>query len=187
MPWLGRQWSTTVSAGLTLVTPGPISSTRAEASCPSRCGRNLSGPLTASISLIWAPQIVVCSTLTSTWPTSSASGSAISSTTSGLRDSARIAARAVLTCIGMCSLFEIDELVVARIAEVLVEPDPGRGVEERLGGERPALHPELLGLVAVALDHDVLVAPDPLDLGKRGSKLEDLEIVQRAERDHEVE
>ena len=37
--------------------------TIADASCPSRCGRNLSGPFAASISLICAPQIVVCSTL----------------------------------------------------------------------------------------------------------------------------
>src|SRR5215469_865424 len=163
MPWLGRQCSTTVSPGFTLVTPGPISITRAEASWPSRCGRNLSGPLTASISLIWAPQMVVWSTLTSTCPTSSASGNVISSTTSGLRDSARTAARAVLISIGdftpaaRTRLFEVDELVVARIAEMLVQPDPRGGVEERLGGERPALHAELLRLVAIALDHDVFV------------------------------
>src|SRR5437588_477435 len=118
MPWLGRQCRTTVSPGLTVVTPGPTSMTRAEASCPSRCGKKLSGPLTASISLICAPQIELNSTFTSTCPASSASGSVISSRTSGLRDSARMAALVFLICI--CGpLLEIDEFVVAERISVL--------------------------------------------------------------------
>ena len=98
MPRLGRQCSTTVSLGLTVVTPGPVSITVADASCPNRCGRNLSGPFAAAISFSCAPQIDVCSTLTNTWPTPRSSGSVISSTTSDLRDSARIAARLVFIC-----------------------------------------------------------------------------------------
>src|SRR5215469_14869201 len=148
MPWLGRQCSTTVSPGLTVVTPRPLSITCAEASWPRRCGRNLSGPLAAAISLSCAPQIVEYSTLTSTWPTPSASGSVISSTTSGSRDCARIAAFVVLTCIAK-NLFEIDELVIAGIAEVIVQPDPLRRMQDRFRGQRPALEIELLELVTV--------------------------------------
>src|SRR5271156_5540092 len=52
MPLPGRQCITTVSPALQLLTPGPVSITVASASWPSRWGRNLSGPLTESISLI---------------------------------------------------------------------------------------------------------------------------------------
>src|SRR5262249_29705789 len=54
-------------------------------------------------------------------------------------------------------------------------------------GERPALHVELFELVAIALDHDVFVLAHPLDLAERRLELEDLEIVQGAERDDEIE
>src|ERR1700722_14043470 len=185
MPWLGRQCSTTVSPGFTVVTPRPISITCADASWPSRCGRNLSGPLAAAISLSWAPQIVEYSTLTRTWPTPSVSGSAISSTTSGSRDCARIAAFAVLTCM-LKNLFEIDEFVVAGIAEMVIEPDPFRRMQERFRGQRPAFEIELLELVAIALEHDVFVLADPVDLLHRGLELEQAQIVQAAERDHQV-
>src|SRR5580704_7499331 len=186
MPWLGRQCSTTVSPGFTVVTPRPISTTCAEASWPSRCGRNLSGPLAAAISLSWAPQIVEKSTLTSTWPTPSASGSAISSTTSGSRDCVRIAAFAVLTCMRK-NLFEINEFVVASIAEMVIEPDPFRRMQDRFCGQRPAFEIELLELVPVALEHDVFVLTDPVDLLHRGLEFEQSQIVQAAERDHEIE
>src|SRR5580692_2027058 len=186
MPWLGRQCSTTVSPGFTVVTPRPISITCADASWPSRCGRNLSGPLAAAISLSWAPQIVEYSTLTKTWPTPSVSGSAISSTTSGSRDCARIAAFAVLTCM-LKNLFEIDEFVVAGIAEMVIEPDPFRRMQERFRGQRPAFEIELLELVPVALEHDVFVLADPIDFLHRGFELEQAQIVQAAERDNEIE
>src|SRR6516165_6126282 len=186
MPWLGRQCRTTVSPGLTVVTPGPISITRAEASWPSRCGRNLSGPLTASISLICAPHIEVNSTFTSTWPASSASGSVISSRTSGLRDSARIAALLFMICM-YGPLFEIDEFVVAGVAEVIEQPDPGSGIEECFAGQRPALQIELLELVAITLDHNVLVLAHPFDLLQRRLQVEDAQIVQASERDDEIE
>src|SRR5579863_3474439 len=186
MPLLGRQCSTTVSSGFTVVTPGPISTTSAAASWPRRCGRNLSGPLAASISLICAPQIVVYSTRTSTCPASSASGMAISSTTSGRRDSTRIAARLFDTCITV-SLFEINEFVIAGIAEMIVEPDPRGRVEEGLAGQRPTLHVELLALVAIALDHDVTGLADALDFAQSRLQLENLEVVQAAEGDDEIE
>src|SRR5262245_13054640 len=82
---------------------------------------------------------------------------------------------------------EVDELVVAGIAEMAVQPDPLGGVEERFGGERPALEVELLELVSVALDHDVFLLTDALDLLDRGFQLEQAQVVQRAERDHQVE
>src|ERR1700734_749834 len=186
MPWLGRQCSTTVSPGFTVVTPRPISTTCAEASWPSRCGRNLSGPLAGAISLSCAPQIVEYSTLTRTWPTPSVSGSTIWSTTSGSRDCTRIAAFAVLTCIRK-DLFEIDEFVVAGIAEMVIEPDPFRRVQDRFRGQRPAFEIELLELVAVALEHDVFVLADPVDLLHCGFELEQAQIVQAAERDHQIE
>src|SRR2546428_8201304 len=171
MPWLGRQCRTTVSSGLTAETPGPTSITTADASCPSRCGRNLSGPLTASISLICAPQIEVNSTFTNTCPASSASGNVISSTTSGLRDSARIAALACLICM-RCQLFEIDEFVIASVAEVIEQPNPGGSIKECLAGQRPALQIELLKLVPVALDHDELVFAHSLDFLQRRLQIE---------------
>src|ERR1700690_3917998 len=171
MPRLGRQCSTTVSPSFTVVTPGPISRTRAEASWPRRCGRNLSGPLAAAISLSWAPQIVEYSTLTSTWPTPSASGNAVSSTTSGCRDCTKIAAFAVLTCITR-SLFEIDEFAIAGIAEVVIEPNPFRRGQTLLRGQRPAFEVELFQFVTVALDHDVFIFADALDFRNRGLQLE---------------
>src|SRR5215472_4666056 len=186
MPVLGRQCSTTVSPGFTVVTPGPISTTSAEASCPSRCGRNLSGPLSASISLICAPQIVVYSTRTSTCPASRASGISISSITNGRRDSARIAARTPFFSI-IVSLFEVDEFVVARISEVIVEPYPRRCIKECFASESPTLHVELFKFASIALYHNVPSFPDPLDFSKRSLQLEDLEVVQAAERDHEIE
>src|SRR5580698_2950134 len=186
MPRLGRQCITTVSPALTWVTPGPVSTTCPDASWPSRCGRNLSGPLTAAISLICAPQIDVWKILTRTWPASSVSGNSISSMISGLRDSTRMAALADFTCIGPSSL-EVDEFVIAGIAEVVVEPDPRRHVVECLCSQRPAFHVELLELAPVTLDHDVLVLADALDLLHRGLQFEHLQIVQRAERDHEIE
>src|SRR3984957_15332193 len=186
MPWLGRQCSTTVSPGFTVVTPRPTSTTRADASWPSRCGRNLSGPLAAAISLSWAPQIVGKSTLTKTWPNPSVSGSASSSTTSASRDCSRIAAFAVLTCM-LKNLFEIDELVVAGIAEMVIEPDSFRRMQERSRGQRPAFEIKLLELVPVALEHYVFALADPVDLLHRGLELEQAQIVQAAERDHQIE
>src|SRR5262249_33992610 len=147
MPWLGRPGRTPGSPPFTLVTPGPISSTCADASCPSRWGRNLSGPLAAAISLSCAPQIEVCSTLTRTWPTPSSSGKVISSTISGLRDSARIAAFAVLIFMTSTS-FEEDEAVVAGVAPILVEPRPGLGCIEAVAGELPVQQIHLLALIA---------------------------------------
>ena len=52
-----RQCITTRFPFLTLRTPGPTSSTVADPSWPSRCGRNLSDPFAPSISLICAPQM----------------------------------------------------------------------------------------------------------------------------------
>src|SRR3989338_7327097 len=54
-PFPFLQCKTTWSHSFTLVTPGPTPSTTQLPSCPRRCGRNLSGPLTPSISLICEP------------------------------------------------------------------------------------------------------------------------------------
>src|SRR5436309_288231 len=84
-------------------------------------------------------------------------------------------------------LFEIDEFVITGITEMLIQPDPGCGVKERLAGQCPALHVELLELVAIAFDHDIAVLADALDFGKSGPQLEDLEVVERTEGNNEVE
>ena len=60
-------------------------------------------------------------------------------------------------------------------------------MEDRLGGQRPAFQIVHLGDVPVSLDHDVLVLADALDLLDRGLQLEQPQIVQRAERDDEIE
>src|SRR6516165_5495290 len=121
-----------------LVTPGPMSSTTPPPSWPSRWGRNLSGPFAPSISLSCAPQMPVWWICTSTWPHSSG-GTSIWSNTSGERSVSRMAA---FIFIGGLRSLEVDEFVVAGVAEVAVEPDPLGGVEERFAGERPALHVE---------------------------------------------
>ena len=84
-------------------------------------------------------------------------------------------------------LLEVDELVVAGEAEMTVEPDPLGRVEERLGGERPALEVEQLLLVTIALEHDVTALAHTLNLGERGLQFEDAQVVQTAQRDDEVE
>src|SRR5262245_4833507 len=185
MPRLGRQCSTTVSPGSIFETPGPISRTFAEASWPSKCGRNLSGPLAAAISFSCAPQIVVYSTLTRTCPTSSVSGSCISSTISGSRDLARIAALVFLTCIVRGSL-EIDELIVAGIAEVIVEPDPLRSMQDGFRCQRPAFEVELFEFVSVPLDHNVFAFADPLDFLDRSFQFIQAQIMQSPKRYHQI-
>src|SRR5690242_17137526 len=70
---------------------------------------------------------------------------------------------------------------------MLIQPDPFGGVEEALAGERPALEIELFELVAIAFEHDVALLADALDLAAGGLELEEAEIVQAAERDHQVE
>src|SRR5689334_7598703 len=171
MPLPGRQCMTTVSPGLQETTPGPVSTTVASAACPNRCGRNLSAPLTASISLICAPQIPDVCTWTSTWPCSRVSGRLISSTISGLPDSTRIAAFAVLISMRPARSLEIDEFVVAGVAELFVQPDPFRGMQDGLRRQRPAFEVVQLGDVPVGLDHHILVLADPLDLLQRRVEL----------------
>src|SRR5262249_26237272 len=82
---------------------------------------------------------------------------------------------------------EVDEFVIAGVAEVLEEPDPGGGVEERLARERPALQIELLELIAIALHHDEFVLADALDFLNRGLQLEDAQVVQTGEGNDEIE
>src|SRR5438132_9812959 len=84
-------------------------------------------------------------------------------------------------------LFEVDELIVSRVAEVFVEPDPLCGVEERLAREGPALKVEELLLVVVALEHDVPVFADTLNLGEGRLQLEQPQVVQAAEGEDEIE
>ena len=79
---------------------------------------------------------------------------------------------------------KIDELVIARVAEVREQPDPLRRVEERLGGESPALQVEQLLFVPVAFDHQVLLASHPLHLGQGGFELEDPEVVEAGQGDN---
>ena len=93
-----------------------------------------------------------------------------SSMINGSRDLARTAAFDFLICIVRRSL-EIDELVVAGVSKVVVEPDPFRRVQDGFGGERPAFEVELLEFVPVALDHNVLILADALDLLHRGLQL----------------
>src|SRR4029077_12122271 len=102
------------------------------------------------------------------------------------RDLARTAAFDFLTCIVRRSL-EIDELVVAGVSKVVVEPDPFRRMQDGFGSKRPAFEVELLEFVPVALDHNVLILADPLDFLHRRLKLEQTQIVQRAKRDHQIE
>src|SRR5438477_3619971 len=102
-----------------------------------------------------------------------------SAISSGLFSSTSTAARIVL--------FEVDELIVSRVAEVFVEPDPLRGVEERLARERPAFQIEELLLVAIALEHDVPVLADAFDFTQGRLQLEQPQVVQGAERDDEIE
>src|SRR5262249_61569842 len=68
-----------------------------------------------------------------------------------------------------------------------VEPYPLGGIEEAFAGEGPALQVELLQLIAVALEHDVALLADALDLFTGGVELEEAQVVQAAERDHEIE
>ena len=127
MPWLGRQCSTTVSPGFIVVTPGPISITCADASWPRRCGRNLSGPLAAAISLSWAPHIVNRD-LYQDLADAERLGQL------DLVDDKRLARLHQdrrLRCLDLhrdC-LFEIDEFVVAGIAEMVIQPDPFRRMQ----------------------------------------------------------
>src|ERR1043166_1107581 len=102
-----------------------------------------------------------------------------SAISSGLFNSTRTAAR--------MRLFEVDELIVAGVSEMFVQPDPLRRVEERLARERPALKVEELLLVAIALEHHVSVFADALDFRQCGRELEEAEIVEASERDDEVE
>src|SRR5262249_29834979 len=67
-----------------------------------------------------------------------------------------------------------------------VEPYPLGGIEEAFAGEGPALQVELLQLIAVALEHDVALLADALDLFTGGVQLEEAQGVQAAERDHEI-
>ena len=60
-------------------------------------------------------------------------------------------------------------------------------MQDGFGGERPAFEVELLELVPVALDHNVFILADSLDLLHCGFQLVQTQIVQRAERDHQIE
>ena len=70
---------------------------------------------------------------------------------------------------------------------MLVEPDPFFLVEEGFAGEGPALDIKEFLLVAVALEHDVALLADPLDLGEGGLEFENPEVVKCGEGDDEVE
>ena len=181
MPRLGRQCSTTVSPGFTLrdagadldhASPTPRGPAGAAGTCPA--------PLTASISLICAPQIDVCRILTSTWPDVERVRKA------DVVDDQRLARLhedrrlCCLDCIGRARSFEIDEFVVAGIAEVRRRARSTPTVcrnDSAVSAQHSQI--ELLELVPVALDHDVVVLADALDLAARAvcsSKMR--EIVQ---------
>ena len=76
---------------------------------------------------------------------------------------------------------EIDKLVIAGVAEVVVEPDPFLLIEEGFAGESPTLEVEEFLFVAVALEHDVALLADPLDFGESGLEFENPEVVKRGE------
>lgn len=68
-----------------------------------------------------------------------------------------------------------------------IEPNPFRCVQDGFGCERPAFKVELLELVPVTFDHNVFIIADALDLLHRGFQLVQTQIVQGAERDHQIE
>src|SRR4030095_10807436 len=69
-------------------------------------------------------------------------------------------------------LLEVDELVVAGVAEMAIEPNPLRRVEEGLGGQRPAFEVGLLELAPITLDHDIFLLPNAFDFTYRRLELE---------------
>src|SRR5262247_1703200 len=84
-------------------------------------------------------------------------------------------------------LLEVDELVIAGVAEMAIEPNPLCRVEEGLGGQRPAFKVEQLELVPVALHHDVFLFANAFDFTYRRLELEHTEVMQGAKRDDEIE
>jgi hypothetical protein len=76
---------------------------------------------------------------------------------------------------------KINKLVIAGVAEVVVEPDPFLFIEEGFAGESPTLEVEEFLFVAVALEHDVALLADPLDFGESSLEFENPEVVKRGE------
>src|SRR6266850_232593 len=185
MPRPLRQCSTTMSPGETCRTPGPISRTSPEPSCPRRCGRNLSSPLAPSISPSCEPQMPLQRTRTSTCPGSSRSGKLISPMTSGWRRSVRIAARVVFG--RAIALFEINERVVAAVPGLLEPPGPLRGRIERLARHLPVEQVRFLGLVAIGLHAKVFALGDALHLPQRLVQVVAVQVMQRLDGDREIE
>ncbi len=169
MPRLGRQCRTTVSPGFTLVTPGPVSITVRGGLMAEQMRQELVRPLGRRdlVDLRAADRGV--EHLDQHLADTELVGQRRSRRRSAARATcARIAALAVLTFMRIDrASFEVDEFVVAGVAEVLVEPDPFRRVKELFGRQRPAFEIELLELVPIALDHDVLVLADALDFLQR--------------------
>jgi hypothetical protein len=60
-------------------------------------------------------------------------------------------------------------------------------IEEGFAGEGPTLKVEEFLLVAVALEHDVALLADPLDLGEGGLEFENPEVVESGKGDDEIE
>ena len=63
------QCITTLSPFFTVVTPGPISSTIPQPSCPNKCGKNFSFPFNPEISCSCAPHKPLTKIFTKTCPT----------------------------------------------------------------------------------------------------------------------
>src|SRR6266850_1987180 len=185
MPRPLRQCRTTLSPGETCCTPGPISSTSPEPSCPRRCGRNLSSPLAPSISPSCEPQMPVQRTRTSTCPGSRRSGKLISPMTSGWRRSVRIAARVVFG--RAIALFEINERVVPAVPGLLEPPGPLLGRIERLARHLPVEQVRFLGLVAIGLHAKVFALGDALHLPQRFVQVVAVQVMQRLDGDREIE
>src|SRR6185437_3477923 len=81
---------------------------------------------------------------------------------------------------------EKDELIIAGVTKVIVEPDPRPRVEECLGRQCPALKIEQFLLIAITLDHEVLVFANALDFANGGLQLEHFQVVQTTKRNDEV-
>src|SRR5579883_856334 len=85
-------------------------------------------------------------------------------------------------------LLKIDEGVISGIAAALIPPPPFLGSTEHLTGELPIEEIGFLLLVPVGLHDDVLVLPaDSLDFPKSAIQLVAVQIVERGDRDYQVE
>src|SRR5438128_3121318 len=124
---------------------------------------------------------------TSTWPTSSASGSPISVTTSGLRKAVRMAAFVERGRV-IASSLEKDERVIPLIAGLSEPPFPFLRRAERLARDLPIEQVGLFDFVPVGLDTDVFVFfADPLNLAQRLVEVVIVKVVEGIERVHQIE